>query len=222
MPFPGGVEATANAALLISAAAAFLYAMMLPRSPSWRRTAAKTVAVGMLAVLAVAEQGPTLLVAALALSALGDAFLAQDGERPFLAGLASFLAAHVAYVALFWLAGDGLAALFPEAWRIGLALAMAVFSAVVLARLWPALPGGMRVPVAVYVAAILGMGASSLTLAVPLAILGAVAFMASDAILATERFLLTAGSPQRRWTGQAVWWLYWGAQVAITLAFLLR
>ena len=61
----------------------------------------KTLAVGLLAVLVVVEDGPLLLVAALALSAVGDAFLSRDGDKAFLGGLASFLAAHLVYIALF-------------------------------------------------------------------------------------------------------------------------
>ena len=51
------------------------------------RTAVKTLAVALLAVLTFVENGPLLLFAALALSALGDAFLSRDGDRTFLAGL---------------------------------------------------------------------------------------------------------------------------------------
>ena len=50
-------------------------------------------------MLAVVENGPLLLFAALALSAVGDAFLSREGDRAFLGGLASFLAAHLAYIA---------------------------------------------------------------------------------------------------------------------------
>ena len=60
----------------------------------------KTLAVALLAVLVVVESGPLLLFAALALSAAGDAFLSREDDRAFLAGLASFLAAHLAYIAL--------------------------------------------------------------------------------------------------------------------------
>ncbi|TIS81761.1 MAG: lysoplasmalogenase, partial [Mesorhizobium sp.] len=91
------------------------------------RSAAKTLAVALLAALAVMQGSPPLLVAALALSAAGDAFLSQDGEKAFLAGLASFLAAHVAYVALFLNAGGGIGLLTAESWRGAIALALAVF-----------------------------------------------------------------------------------------------
>ena len=51
--------------------------------------------------------------------------------------------------------------------------------------------------------------------------LGAALFVASDAILATEKFLLAQGSPHRRRAGTALWVLYWLAQASITLGFLL-
>lgn len=220
MPFAGGLSAVPNATLLFSLAAAFLYAMMLARPVSWRRTVAKAGSVLLLAILAVVEGGPLLLVAALGLSALGDAFLAQDGERAFLGGLASFLLAHIAYAALFAASGD---TAIPTAapWRLALALGMIVFAAAMLLRLWPALPRDMKAPVAVYVGAILAMGLAALTVPAPLVVFGAVLFMASDGILAVERFLLDPTSPHRAWTGQAVWWLYYAAQLLITLGFLL-
>lgn len=219
MPFAGGFAATANGALLFSIAAAFLYFLMLDRPPSWRRTAAKAMAVGLLALLAFEQGGPTLLVAGLALGALGDAMLAQEGERPFLAGLASFLAAHLAYAALFAGAGDVSALAEPQ--RALGAFAMVLFAAGLLARLWRAPEPTMRAPVAAYAAAILAMGISALTLPVPPVILGAMLFIASDGVLAVERFLLPPASPQRAWTGKAVWLLYYAAQVLIALGVLL-
>lgn len=45
--------------------------------------------------------------------------------------------------------------------------------------------------------------------------------MTSDGLLAAERFLLAAISPHRVWMRYAVWVLYYAAQLAITLGFLL-
>ncbi|MCV0394489.1 MAG: lysoplasmalogenase [Rhizobiaceae bacterium] len=220
MPFTGGIEGTANATLLFSVAAAVIYLAMLRRPPSWRRTLAKTGSILLLAWLAYAEAGPPLLVAALVLSAAGDACLAQEGEKPFLAGLGAFLAAHLAYAALFWSAGD-VARFGAEPWRILLALAMIGFSAAMFRLLRPLLRADMQAPVAAYMVAILAMGVAAASLPAPLVILGAVAFMASDAILAVERFMLPSASPHRAWTGAGVWILYWIAQALITLGVLL-
>ncbi|MDX8442581.1 lysoplasmalogenase [Mesorhizobium australafricanum] len=221
MPFPGGIEANANATLLFSFVAAVIYAFALDMAPKWTRTAAKTLAVAFLAVLAAMQGGPLLLVAALGLSAVGDAFLSRDGEKAFLGGLASFLAAHFVYVALFVRAGGGLDLLSAEAWRGAIASAMAAFSIVMLAALWRRVGPQLRVPIAVYVAAILAMGISALTTGNAWVIAGAVLFIASDGLLAAERFLLAAISPHRVWMRYAVWVLYYAAQLAITLGILL-
>ncbi|RUW86495.1 lysoplasmalogenase, partial [Mesorhizobium sp. M8A.F.Ca.ET.023.01.1.1] len=101
MPFAGGIDANANATLIFSMVAAVIYAFTSGMPPTLARSAAKTLSVAMLAALAAMQGGPLLLVAALALSAIGDAFLSRDGERAFLGGLASFLVAHIVYVALF-------------------------------------------------------------------------------------------------------------------------
>lgn len=101
MPFAGGIDANANATLIFSLVAAVIYALTLDMRPTLARSAAKTLSVAMLAALAFMQGGQLLLVAALALSAVGDAFLSRDGEKAFLGGLASFLAAHVLYVPLF-------------------------------------------------------------------------------------------------------------------------
>ncbi|WP_192251551.1 lysoplasmalogenase family protein [Mesorhizobium silamurunense] len=221
MPFPGGIEANPNATLLFSIAAAAIYVLALELSPRLARSAAKTLAVGLLAALAVMQGGPLLLVAALALSAAGDAFLSGDGEKAFLGGLASFLAAHVAYVALFLEAGGGIGLLTAESWRGAIVLALAIFVIVMLAALWRRVGPALRIPIAVYVAAILAMGISALTTFHTWVITGAVLFVASDGLLAAERFLLAAISPHRVWMRYAVWVLYYAAQLAITLGFLL-
>ncbi|RWM07195.1 MAG: lysoplasmalogenase [Mesorhizobium sp.] len=220
MPFAGGIDANPNATLLFSIAAAAIYALALELSPRLARSAAKTLAVALLAALAVMQGGPLLLIAALALSAAGDAFLSRDGEKAFLGGLASFLVAHVAYVVLFLKVGGGIGLLTAQFWRGAIALAMAAFVVAMLAALWRRVGPSLRVPIAVYAAAILAMGISALT-TYPWVIAGAVLFMASDGLLAAERFLLAAISPHRVWMRYAVWVLYYAAQLSITLGFLL-
>ena len=222
MPFPDGIDANANATLVFSLVAAVIYAFTLNMPPSLARSAAKTLAVAMLAVLAFMQGGPLLLVAALALSAVGDAFLSRDGEKAFLGGLASFLLAHILYVPLFLQSGGGSGLLGTESWRGAIALALAAFAIVMLAALWRRVGPALRIPIAVYVAAILAMGISALTTSDTLVIGGAVLFMASDGLLAAEKFLLAAISPHRVWMRYAVWALYYAAQLAITLGFLLN
>lgn len=221
MPFAGGIDSLSNGTLILSAAAAFLYLPMQGRPPSWRRTVAKTAAVALLAVLAVIEGGPPLLVAALVLSAAGDAFLAHDGDRAFMGGLASFLLAHLAYLTLFAEVGGGFEIVAAQPWRAVLPLVAVFAAAVLLTRMMKAAAPGLRVPVAVYVLAIVAMMLTSATVGAPIVMLGAFLFVTSDAILAAEKFLMPAASHHRRWTGPAVWLLYWTAQAAITLGFLV-
>ena len=220
-PFPGGIESLANGTLILSVVAALLYLPLQGHAPSLRRTLVKTGSTALLALLAFIEGSPALLVAALVLSAAGDAFLAQDGEKAFLAGLASFLAAHIAYVALFLSAGDRLEILAGEPWRAALA-AVAIAGAVVLMRrLLPAAGPGMRVPVAAYAAAILAMLLAAATVPSPVIVAGAALFVVSDSLLASGRFLLAPESAGQRPVGAAVWIFYYLAQAAITLGFLL-
>ncbi len=219
MPFPGGIESIANGALILSVVAAILTAYMAGTPPGMRRSVVKTASVALLALLAWIEGGPWLLVAALVLSAAGDAFLSREGDSAFLAGLASFLAAHVLYVALFlradvepflpWLANG----------VVALVLALA---ALLMARLlWRSAPAPLRLPILLYTAAILAMGLSALTLDSPAVIVGAILFMVSDTLLGAERFLLAAGSPHRTWMRYGIWVTYYAAQLMITLGFLL-
>lgn len=220
LPFPGGPAAEPNATLIFSLLAAIYYFLMLSRPPSWRRTVVKAGSVALLAVLALVAEGPTLLVAALAACALGDAFLAQEGERAFLAGLASFLLGHLAYVWLFAAAGGGPQAIVFTPWRLALAIALALLCLGLVARLRGPAGRSMRGPVAVYGAVILAMALAALTLPVPLVIAGAVLFVASDAVLAAERFLLDPTSPYRPAAGAFVWIAYYAAQLLITLGVL--
>jgi uncharacterized membrane protein YhhN len=130
-----------------------------------------------------------LLVAALVGSLAGDAFLMVEGF--FIPGLVSFLLAHLAYIALFkqgvpWFAHRGALAA-----TVGVGAAMYLF-------LWQGgLPPELRVPVAVYVLVIALMAAQALGRARTLGdraahqvALGACIFMLSDALLATNRFVL--------------------------------
>jgi uncharacterized membrane protein YhhN len=127
----------------------------------------------------------------------------------------------VLYVALFLRSGGGIGLLSAEPWRGAIAVAMAVFALAMLFALWRRVGPALRLPVGVYIAAILAMGISALTLNSLWIIGGAVLFMASDGLLAAEKFLAPAISPHRAWMRYAVWALYYVAQLAITLGVLL-
>ncbi|MER9921662.1 lysoplasmalogenase family protein [Mesorhizobium sp. M0048] len=221
MPFSGGIDANANATLLFSLAAAVIYAFSLGMPPRLARSAARTLAVAMLAVLVAQQGGPWLLVAALALSAVGDAFLSRDGEKAFLGGTASFLAAHVLYVVLFLRAGSGLGLLSAEPWRGIIALAMAVLALAMIFALWRRTGPALRLPIGIHAAALLGMGIAALTLNSVWVVGGVILLMLSDGLHAAEKFLLPAISAHRIWVRHGVWALYYAGQLAITLGLLL-
>ena len=134
--------------------------------------------------------GRRWLLAALVGSLAGDLFLMFEGF--FLPGLASFLLAHLAYIAL--LRQDS--GWFPRRWALAATLAA---GAAMYAFLWNSgLPEALRAPVALYVAVIALMAAQALgrasllrTPAAWLMAAGACCFMLSDSLLATDRFALT-------------------------------
>lgn len=150
------------------------------------------IAIGLVLRADVRHKG--WLLAALAGSLAGDAFLMFEGF--FIAGLASFLLAHLAYIAR--LRSD--APWFAD--RRALAAVGAV-GLVMYALLWSGgpwsggLPAGLRAPVAAYVLAIALMVSQALGRARvhtdPAAwrvAAGALCFMLSDTLLATDRFLV--------------------------------
>ncbi len=129
----------------------------------------------------------TLLITALAFCMAGDVWLMFSGF--FLQGLASFLIAHVFYIALFKQGVDW----FPS--KLALAASLA-YGAAMYAYLLPGLSAGLQIPVAVYIFVIALMGAQVIGRAVVLqttsskwVALGSLFFMASDSLLAINRFV---------------------------------
>jgi sterol desaturase/sphingolipid hydroxylase (fatty acid hydroxylase superfamily)/uncharacterized membrane protein YhhN len=129
-----------------------------------------------------------LLLAALACSLAGDVFLMFPGY--FIPGLVAFLLAHLCYIALFrqgvpW---------FPSRAALGATLGV---GGAMYAFLWlGGLPAALRLPVACYVVAIALMAAQAIGRSLVLrdgrataVAAGACAFMLSDALLATNRFV---------------------------------
>ena len=126
------------------------------------------------------------ILAGLVLSLVGDIFLMLPDEQ-FVAGLVSFLAAHICYIAAFMSeSGRALSGLD--------LIPFLLYGALMLSVLWPHL-GKLRAPVIVYMIAILLMGwaaASRWLIAGQegsrLAFLGAILFIISDSALAIDRF----------------------------------
>ena len=216
--FGEGLASVELPTLIFSAIAAVLYLYLVNKPVSVRRTSTKVLSIGLLAVLAYVTGGPALLIAALVLSALGDAFLAQRQEEPFfLAGLGSFLIAHVLYIALFISAFSWTE--FVSVSHGILAIGMIILAAFALKKLWP-VAGKMLPAVCAYTAAILLMGLVSLGVPIDYLFVGAVLFMVSDLTLAGELFLLSPNDSRRRFTTPFVWVTYYGAQVTLTLLIL--
>ncbi|MBE7939127.1 MULTISPECIES: lysoplasmalogenase family protein [Ramlibacter] len=152
------------------------------------------------------------LAGGLLLSLAGDVLLMLPGH--FVGGLVAFLLAHLCYIAAL---RDG-AGWLPRPLALAATLA---YGAAMLAFLFPTLPPALRMPVSAYVAVIALMAAQALGRAAVLggrdaaAVgLGALLFMASDSLLAVNRFALALPLAP-------LWVLstYYGAQWLIAMHF---
>jgi uncharacterized membrane protein YhhN len=149
---------------------------------------ATTVALFVLAAsLDVAHDGSWgLLLAALVACLLGDVFLMLPRDA-FIPGLGSFAVAQAIFAAGFVVGGV-------DAARLVVGVIVAVPVVVVLARrfvgaLRRAGRAGLVAPVVVYMVVISAMAVTAVGAGSPLAIAGAVLFMASDALIAESRFV---------------------------------
>jgi uncharacterized membrane protein YhhN len=150
------------------------------------------------------------VLAGLVFSLAGDIALLwpKDG---FLPGLVSFLFAHLAYLIGFTRHRRLAIARLPFAFY-------AFVAGGILALLWPGVPGTLRLPVAIYVLCLASMAAQAAVLwrtgveRAGVLALGGALFVASDALLATNRF--AAALP-----AASLWNLasYWLAQWCIAL-----
>lgn len=149
-------------------------------------------------------------VAALVFSLAGDVFLMLPSDR-FVPGLASFLVAHLCYVAGFWTDPPGAAALAVSV--VVVLLAMGPVALVILRALRT--EPELRPPVATYIAVIGAMVASALASANAVAAAGAVSFAASDSLIAGDRFVRP-----RRWAPVTIMVTYHAGQVLLVLSLL--
>jgi uncharacterized membrane protein YhhN len=163
-------------------------------SAAWRRVeyVCKPAALGAL-VVAAATLDPAAsagtrqwwFVAALVFSLAGDVLLMLPTDQ-FVGGLSSFFVAHCCYLAGFWSRGPALVAL----------LVSVVVAAIVVGSLGKRILRAVRVqdraligPVAAYMLVIGAMLATALAVGNPLAAVGAVLFVASDSMIAWNRFV---------------------------------
>ncbi len=202
--------------LVLSAGASVIFLLAGPVATGNWPVLFKVASIVMLAVLGFRVN--TLLGSALTLGALGDLFLgvrqlgSLDAEKLFLFGLAAFLLGHLVYIAMFrkYRATSG----WKADWLRWLGVLLVVITlGAVLGALRNSL-GTLLVPVVVYALVLAGMAISAqLTeLGSPLAALGGLCFVASDAMLALGKF----NGP---FPGQEplVWITYYLAQLLIFL-----
>ncbi|KAL2142039.1 hypothetical protein VTI28DRAFT_1609 [Corynascus sepedonium] len=213
-----------NPALLTgSIGAAVLYLAMVRVPPSRWRMVVKTASTALLSAVTAVRDGPLLLVGALALGSLGDAFLAWDDDGSFLAGLASFLVAHLLYIGVFLQTNanyqEGIQAVL-QSWRAAAAGGLILLISGMIFILMPRINTELRAPVVLYSLTIMVMALTALTLGNDRAVVGSLMFSASDGILATDRFLVSPASSHRPWMQYAVWILYYSGQLLIALGVL--
>lgn len=150
-------------------------------------------------------------VAALILSLAGDVFLMLPSDL-FVAGLASFLLAHVAYIIGFVVAGFSASAAL-----IGLAV-VAVAAATVGVRIIGrvrAAHAALFPPVVVYMTVISAMVFVAFGSKEPVAIAGALLFYSSDSLIAWDRFV-----EAKKWARPAIMATYHLAQAALVVSLV--
>jgi uncharacterized membrane protein YhhN len=203
--------------LALGCAVALIYAAgFCYRGPSWIKTVVKAVPLLAFAVAAQVNFANPLIVVALALSALGDIALSRPGERAFLAGLAAFAAAHLAYALMFsgLLSGKDPSRLLD----VPLLPALALAALAVSTEFWLAPhAGALRGAVRAYVVLITLMGLTALSLPPEraLAVWGAFAFILSDLLLAIQIFRMGPASRGQVPVSVLLWLLYVAGQAAI-------
>lgn len=214
MPFSGGLQSSSNGALVFSIGLALLYLFMIDRPPNLRQTAAKALAVAMLSLLAFFEGGSPLLIAALALSALGEAVLAQNDSRAVPLGFVIFAVAHIACAALFAGAGGGIGIMVEEPLRLLAIVAVAAIG-VALARR-NALPNAPRMPFVLHGLALGLMATAALTVQGYWIAVAGLSLLLGHGLLAVWRL-----SGEKQGLRPVAWILRYAAQLVFVLAGLL-
>jgi uncharacterized membrane protein YhhN len=203
---------TSRPFLLTSAAASLAYLLTADFGATEWRVVLKVVSVALLALLGFRVS--KLLGAALTFGAIGDFLLdvprlgALGPEQLFLFGLGAFLVGHVVYIVMF--------RRFPRSHnslRVAAILAVVATLICVLAVLRDSL-GPLRIPVVIYALVLATMAISAILadLGNPLAAVGALCFVASDAMLAFAKF--HAPFPA---SSVLIWLTYYAAQLLIFL-----
>jgi uncharacterized membrane protein YhhN len=215
-----GLEGLRVVIAALSCAVSVAYFAVIDRESGPLRTGVKTAAILILSALPLTYLGNpnapvvALLLLALALvqSALGDFFLAlKDQSRFFVPGLASFLAAHIAYLAAFLPYASG-----PSGLSLAAIIAALAAAGLLIARIAPNL-GRLRLPVFAYFGVIMMMVAAALSIPEASWALGAgaVVFALSDSLIAVRKFWAPFAL-----INEAVWFTYIAAQFMIVAGYL--
>ena len=168
----------------------------------------------LLAYRSLRDRDGILLGVSLLFSTLGDVFLAVSEERLFTFGLGSFLVAHLLYIVLF--VRNRPKPMSASAIQKTVAVLLIIFSTMMFVWLWPSL-GDLKLPVAIYLCAITGMGMAA-TLAGFRAwwvAAGAMLFIVSDSMIAISKFK----SPIE-YRHYLIWATYYVGQLSIALGFI--
>ncbi len=184
------------------------------RTELWAKPATLVALIGVAAALGAAGSTAGIwLLVALAFGLLGDVMLLGDSTARFQAGLAAFLVGHLAYVFCF-------AALGLDQWSwfyLGVVVMVAALVATrqVLPTVHRSDGPALSVPVAVYMVVISAMTLTAWLTGEWLVALGATVFVASDATLAFNRFVLSLS-----WARVAIMVTYHLGQALIVLGVL--
>ncbi|ORX02275.1 hypothetical protein AWC29_20770 [Mycobacterium triplex] len=155
------------------------------------------------------------LMPAMLLSATGDWLLAIPWwTMSFVLGLAAFLCAHLCIIGALapLVVKESLSRV-----RIAVMAGLCVAAIALLVWFWPHLGAeNLTLPVTVYVIVLTAMACTAIAARLPTiwVPVGAVCFMASDAMIAISRFILGHEA-----LAVPIWWLYSAALILITAGF---
>lgn len=137
----------------------------------------KVLIAPLLAAWVIEQGGPRLLVAALGFCFLGDLFLEIDDL--FIVGMAAFAAAHVCFI-WFFVQRGAIEQLRRKPWILVIYVLAGI---ALIAWCWGGLDDGLKAPIPIYAALLIGTASTSLAMDVRAGVGGAL-FLISDGIIA--------------------------------------
>jgi uncharacterized membrane protein YhhN len=150
-----------------------------------------------------------IILIALVFSLLGDMLLLSRQSVFLVAGIAAFLAAHIAYAVAFS------SRLLEPAWFAAASFVLIASALFILRWLWKYLDRLHKIAVASYLAALTAMASLAVATLTPTIAVGALAFAVSDISVARDRFV--ERSPSNKVWGIP---LYYFAQVLFAISVL--